>query len=182
MKSHEQVFQVSWVFTDKYSVGHLSLIFHCIIFTGKPSKPSGPIKVLDIQRDSATIEWMPPKSDGGIPLKNYIIEMREAKRATWKKVTTVEPNITSYCLQKLVENVDYFFRVFAENKIGISEPLEMDKPITIKSPYGMFLCCLVSQAPIKFFFWFSIKTRIFFMWDSYYISVHSLKQTAIEYH
>jgi hypothetical protein len=37
-----------------------------------------------------------------MPLKNYIIEMREAKRATWKKVTTTEPNITSYCLQKLV--------------------------------------------------------------------------------
>jgi titin len=59
-----------------------------------------------IQRDSATIEWQPPESDGGMPLKNYIIEMREAKRATWKKVTTTEPNITSYCLQKLVENVD----------------------------------------------------------------------------
>jgi titin len=43
---------------------------------------------------------------------------------------------TSYCLQKLVENVDYFFRVSAENKVGISEPLEMDQPITIKSPYG----------------------------------------------
>jgi titin len=71
-----------------------------------------------------------------MPLKNYIIEMREAKHATWKKVTTTEPNITSYCLQKLVENVDYFFRVSAENKVGISEPLEMDQPITIKSPYG----------------------------------------------
>lgn len=65
--------------------------------------------------------------------------MREAKRNTWKRVTTIEPNITSYCLQKLSENVDYFFRVFAENKIGISEPLEMDQPITIKSPYGKIL-------------------------------------------
>lgn len=65
--------------------------------------------------------------------------MREAKRNTWKRVTTIEPNITSYCLQKLSENVDYFFRVFAENKIGISEPLEMDQPITIKNPYGKIL-------------------------------------------
>lgn len=65
--------------------------------------------------------------------------MREAKRNTWKRVTTIEPNITSYCLQKLSENVDYFFRVIAENKIGISEPLEMDQPITIKSPYGKIL-------------------------------------------
>lgn len=65
--------------------------------------------------------------------------MREAKRNTWKRVTTIVPNITSYCLQKLSENVDYFFRVFAENKIGISEPLEMDQPITIKSPYGKIL-------------------------------------------
>ena len=116
----------------------MKLLKFTFLFTaGKPSKPEGPIIVLDIQRDSATIEWMPPKSDGGKPLKNYIIEMREAKHATWKKVTTVEQNITSYCIQKLAENVDYFFRVFAENKIGVSEPLEMDQPVTIKSPYGL---------------------------------------------
>lgn len=48
----------------------------------------------------------------------------------------VEPSITSYCVQKLMENVDYMFRVMAENKVGVSEPLETEKTVTIKSPYG----------------------------------------------
>lgn len=103
---------------------------------GKPSKPTGPITVSDIQKTSATIEWKPPQSDGGLPLKGYVVELKEARKTMWKKVDKLTPDITSLCIQNLNENADYYFRVFAENSAGFSEALEMDKAVLIKSPFG----------------------------------------------
>ncbi|KAK7507540.1 hypothetical protein BaRGS_00001475, partial [Batillaria attramentaria] len=102
-----------------------------------PSKPQGPIKVLSTTKTSATIEWRPPEDDGGLPLTAYILEKREFPRTTWSRVDKISPDITSYCVQSLTTGSDYFFRVSAENKAGVSPPLEMDKPVRIKSPYDV---------------------------------------------
>ena len=48
----------------------------------------------------------------------------------------IKPDMTTYCVQNLTTGSDYFFRVMAENKAGPSPPLEMDKPVRIKSPFG----------------------------------------------
>lgn len=101
-----------------------------------PSKPVGPIKIVEVTKNSVTIQWNPPEDDGGITLKSYLIEKRDAMRTTWSRVEQTSPDITSYCVQNLSEGNEYYFRVFAENKIGASQPLEMDKPVKIKSPYG----------------------------------------------
>ncbi len=37
---------------------------------------------------------------------------------------------------KLVEGVDYLFRVAAENQMGVSRYLEADKPTLAKNPYS----------------------------------------------
>lgn len=101
----------------------------------KPSPPVGPIVFSDIQKKSVVISWKPSESDGGSPLLGYLIEMREESKSSWSMVTSVEPNITSYCVQRLKEKQEYFFRVFAENKVGKSEPL-VSESVTIKSPIG----------------------------------------------
>ena len=103
---------------------------------GPPSTPVAPLSVTEITRNSATITWQPPENDGGKPLKSYNIELRESTKTLWKKVEKISPDITSYCVQNLTVNASYFFRVFAENEIGVSEPLQTDVAITIKSPYG----------------------------------------------
>lgn len=100
-----------------------------------PSSPVGPITFSDIQKASVVISWKPSESDGGSPLTGYYIEMREAPKSSWNRVATVEPNITSYCVQRLKEKLEYFFRVYAENKVGRSEAL-VSESVTIKSPYG----------------------------------------------
>lgn len=66
----------------------------------------------------------------------YIIEKRDTKRNTWAKVDKVEPGITSYSVQNLVEGVDYYFRITAENSEGLSKPLDSDRPFKPRSPYG----------------------------------------------
>ena len=50
-----------------------------------PGKPGTP-NVTDITKDTATIEWTAPDSDGGAPIENYIIEMREQGSSKWTKV------------------------------------------------------------------------------------------------
>ena len=103
---------------------------------GPPSQPTGPITVSDINKTSATIDWKPPQSDGGLPLKGYLVELKEARKTMWKKVDKLTPDITTLCIQNLNENAEYLFRVFAENSAGFSEPLEMDTAVVLKSPFS----------------------------------------------
>lgn len=51
------------------------------------------------------------------------------------KVAEVEKTIVSYCVQKLIPNSQYIFRVVAENPIGTSEPKE-SVPVTIRVKIG----------------------------------------------
>ena len=43
------------------------------------------------------------------------------------------------CVVDLTENQNYYFRVFAENAYGLSEPLEMDKPVIPKRIFGTLI-------------------------------------------
>lgn len=117
---------------------NILLLKEDVVFTELPGKPVGPLEVLDIQRTNISIRWKPPKDDGGVPLTAYVIEKRDAKRMTWAKVDRIKPDITTYTVQNLVEGNEYFFRVFAENSVGLSKPLESEKAYIPKSPFGEF--------------------------------------------
>ena len=103
--------------------------------SGKPSAPVEPVEFSDMQKTSVVITWKPSENDGGSPLTGYYIEMREAPKSSWQRVSTVNPDITSYCVQNLKEKKDYTFRIYAENKVGRSDAL-VSAEITIKSPFG----------------------------------------------
>jgi titin len=82
---------------------------------GKPGKPGTPsAKLLDA--GSAEIEWQVPDSDGGSPITNYVLEMRESGDK-WK---TKDENVkeTKYVVSGLKEGSSYEFRVSAVNKAG----------------------------------------------------------------
>uniref|UniRef100_A0A8D2NHU7 Titin n=1 Tax=Zonotrichia albicollis TaxID=44394 RepID=A0A8D2NHU7_ZONAL len=80
-----------------------------------PGPPSN-IATKDITKESAVLSWDVPENDGGAPVKNYVIEKREASKKAW-----------------VTENVDYFFRVSAENQAGLSDPKELLLPVTSHS-------------------------------------------------
>lgn len=101
----------------------------------KPDRPNT-LDVKDIKKDSITIAWTPPIDDGGLDITNYSIEKRDLEKMVWIKVAEVEKKIITYCVQKLIPNATYIFRVVAENPIGVSEPQESD-PIRIKAKIGM---------------------------------------------
>lgn len=88
------------------------------------SAPSTPthFSVIDVTSKSVTLQWSPPVSTGGTELTGYIVEKRLASSKKWVKVVTLETSITQHCIENLKEKSEWFFRVYAENSIGLSPP------------------------------------------------------------
>nr|CAD7423859.1 unnamed protein product [Timema monikensis] len=86
-----------------------------------PSSPTN-LTVVDVTSKSVTIQWGPPTSTGGTELTGYIVEKRQSSSNKWTKVVTLEPSVTQHCIANLKEKSEWFFRVSAENSIGLSPP------------------------------------------------------------
>lgn len=112
----------------------------------KPERPTA-LDVTDIKKDSVVIAWTPPIDDGGLDITKYAIEKCDPEKMVWIKVAEVEKTIVTFCVQKLLPNAQYMFRVVAENPIGTSEPIESN-PVTIKLKLGKkhlckFIFCVI---------------------------------------
>ncbi len=104
--------------------------------TDEPDSPCN-LRVKDYWTDHITVTWEAPTNDGGSPITGYIIEKRDALRTTWSKAGTVPSDVTTYKASNLFEGADYFFRVFAENKVGPSKTAaELEKACKAKMPFG----------------------------------------------
>ena len=44
------------------------------VVLGKPSRPEGPISIVDVRAKKATVQWKRPKDDGGSPISHYVLE------------------------------------------------------------------------------------------------------------
>lgn len=100
----------------------------------KPDRPEA-VAVTEVKKDAVVIEWKPPTDDGGLDIIKYSIEKCDPENKVWIKVAEVERSIESYCVQKLLANAQYIFRVMAMNPIGVSEPIESDA-VTIRVKIG----------------------------------------------
>lgn len=67
----------------------------------------------------------------------YRVEKFDMSKGKWEKVATVPGN--KCVVPKLLEGHEYKFRVIAEGPNGESAPLELDKPVTAKNPFGKYL-------------------------------------------
>ena len=127
-------------------------IYVKFIFTDKPSPPQN-LTAPEVLADSITLCWESPADNGGRDVTGYVIERREMKKQSWRKVTEVEDLKCS--IGQLLEGNQYFFRVFAQNEIGMSEPVEMTEPITAKNPFSEYInlnrlcldCLLLISSP-----------------------------------
>jgi len=48
-----------------------------------PAAPTGPLCLTQLTQTGCTLLWAPPGSDGGSRVSAYVVEAREARRATW---------------------------------------------------------------------------------------------------
>uniref|UniRef100_A0AAR2K6G7 Uncharacterized protein n=1 Tax=Pygocentrus nattereri TaxID=42514 RepID=A0AAR2K6G7_PYGNA len=94
-----------------------------------PDPPRG-IKASDVSRDSVTLDWVAPASDGGSRVTNYIVEKCATTAERWIRVA--QSRDAHYTVTNLFGKTSYQFRVIAENKFGQSAPSEPSGPVVTK--------------------------------------------------
>lgn len=95
------------------------------------------MRVTGVSRDNVTLTWEAPECDGGSALTSYVVEKCDAKKSMWFSAGSTENATTrNFKVKKLFEGTDYFFRVAAENKIGVGEFVALPNPVTVKLPFG----------------------------------------------
>merc|ERR1711963_1181410 len=94
----------------------------------KKSLPGSPnVTVTDVTSRSVTLNWTPPSDTGGVHLTGYIIEKRISTSETWERLVTVESSVRIYTVENLKEKSEFYFRISAENEVGVGEGSVTDK-------------------------------------------------------
>ncbi|XP_021713429.1 twitchin isoform X5 [Aedes aegypti] len=97
----------------------------------EPSKPGRPTPT-DWGKDFVDLEWTKPKSDGGAPITEYIIQKRDKSSRKWQDAATVSGDRTRGTVEDVEEGHEYEFRVIAVNKAGPSEPSDISDSVVAK--------------------------------------------------
>uniref|UniRef100_A0A0N5D1Z0 non-specific serine/threonine protein kinase n=1 Tax=Thelazia callipaeda TaxID=103827 RepID=A0A0N5D1Z0_THECL len=87
----------------------------------EPGKPGRP-EITDHDADRIDIAWHPPSKDGGAPIEEYIIEVKNPVTREWSEIT--RSPTTSASIKGLKKGNEYQFRVKAVNKAGPGNPSE----------------------------------------------------------
>ena len=92
-----------------------------------PSAPGRP-EVTEKTAEHLMVTWAAPESDGGAPITNYIIEMREQGQSKWKRVAKDHTTDLSYPVTGCEKERAYEFRIIAENRAGEGPPSQPSEP------------------------------------------------------
>ncbi|KAL2078251.1 hypothetical protein ACEWY4_025936 [Coilia grayii] len=90
--------------------------------------PPEHVKCTGVGEDCATMTWEPPKFDGGVPIKGYLMERKKKGSSRWTKLNFDMYESTTYEAKRMIEGILYEMRVFAVNGVGISQPSLHSKP------------------------------------------------------
>ncbi|NXF65569.1 IGFN1 protein, partial [Ciccaba nigrolineata] len=98
-----------------------------LVVVDKPQPPAGPIKIVESSANDITIQWKPPKDDGGKPVQRYIVERQQVGKNDWVTLGEVPRSCTTFTTNKVEQDMIYYFRVKAVNAEGTSDALESDE-------------------------------------------------------
>ncbi|XP_023267025.1 myosin-binding protein C, fast-type-like isoform X1 [Seriola lalandi dorsalis] len=96
--------------------------------------PPKHVKCISVGEDCATMTWEPPKFDGGVVVKGYLMERKKKGSSRWTKLNFDVYESTTYEAKRMIEGVFYEMRVFAVNSIGMSQPSNSSKPFMPIAP------------------------------------------------
>ena len=110
----------------------------------EPSAPRGPLLVDVHEADATTgkataaLSWAESENDGGAPIVEYELEMRELAAgagAEWQRIARVQPaRRMNESVGGLSAGCSYRFRVRARNCSGFGDWLECAKPARVARP------------------------------------------------
>uniref|UniRef100_A0A8C6NPH5 Titin n=1 Tax=Nothobranchius furzeri TaxID=105023 RepID=A0A8C6NPH5_NOTFU len=124
-----------------------------IVVLDKPGQPRGPVKVEEVISNSVIVSWNPPEYNGGCTIKNYIVEKRDTSTTNWM---VVSPNLArtkikagsilwvklnksiitdqTFKTTGLEPGMEYEFRVYAENIVGIGKVSKVSEGQIARDP------------------------------------------------
>ena len=70
----------------RFRCGRCSSKIYSFWFSAVPSAPQS-VHIRNMGKDSLTLEWSAPDSDGGSRIKKYIVEQSKAGSDKWTKVS-----------------------------------------------------------------------------------------------
>ena len=109
------------------------------LLADKPSSPGGPLEAIETTPTAITLQWKPPKDNGGSRIERYVLEKKQKGSNKWQKIPgNISPDETQATAKNLDEGEEYDFRVMAVNENGESEPLVTSGPVKAKYPFGEF--------------------------------------------
>lgn len=94
-----------------------------------PGKPGTPM-IEDVWATGCLLNYLAPKSDGGLPITRYIVECKTAWYSSWE-IKGSSSNL-KYQVENMEEGTSAEFRVRAENRVGAGEPSDVSPKITFK--------------------------------------------------
>ncbi|NWX20911.1 MYPC3 protein, partial [Aegotheles bennettii] len=98
-----------------------------------PDPPAAP-KISNIGEDNCTVQWQPPKYDGGQPVLGYILERKKKKSYRWMRLNFDLLKELTYEAKRMIEGVVYEMRIYAVNSIGMSRPSPASQPFMPIAP------------------------------------------------
>ena len=107
---------------------------------GSTEKPDPPIQVegQDPTSKSITVTWKAPDYDGGCAIQGYILEKMIKDGDRYERINPSLVPGFSYVVKDLKEDMEYQFRVRAENAAGVSEPSRSTPLIKAADPVGKY--------------------------------------------
>lgn len=121
LEGNEYIFRV--MAANSYGVGE-PIDAPSVIMKDPFSHPGSPqiIEVTNIAKDSMTVCWSAPDTDGGSEILGYIIEKRDRSGIRWTRCNRQKVTDVCFRVHGLIEDHEYEFRASAENAAGIGEP------------------------------------------------------------
>ena len=103
-----------------------------------PGKPNPP-QIEENRKDYITVNWAPPKENGGATIEGYWLEVKDTDNIRWRKVQRApitKPPMAKcdYKMSDVIEGLEYQFRVSAVNAAGTGPHSEPSEPALASDP------------------------------------------------
>uniref|UniRef100_A0A8C5DV00 Titin n=1 Tax=Gouania willdenowi TaxID=441366 RepID=A0A8C5DV00_GOUWI len=117
----------------------------------EPGPPGTPF-VSSHTKDYMVVEWHKPPSDGGSSILGYHLERKEKNSILWTKINKMLIQDCRFKSSPLEEGIEYEYRVYAENIVGIGKCSKVSEVYVARDPCdppGKPVAVIVSRHTVK---------------------------------